>query len=157
MGGSLPSRLVLHKSSRFWEEELAGFAEASQSVPQHDFVAFGSHDIQFYRTGDYPALRGTYVRFSEEELLLYTSGYVPYLRTYPGARVPRPIEVVQHFGDSSWDVVLREILALTKMNWNTADFSCAEPITLAFSRRVGHVLAEVPPGQKVRPEYRFYM
>jgi hypothetical protein len=71
--------------------------------------------------------------------------------------VPRPIEVVQHFGDSSWDVVLREILALTKMNWNTADFSCAEPITLAFSRRVGHVLAEVPPGQKVRPEYRFYM
>jgi hypothetical protein len=155
--GSLPSRLVLHKSSRFWEEELTGFAEASQSVPQHDFVAFGSHDIQFYRTGDYPALRGTYVRFSEEELLLYTSGYVPYLRTYPGARVPRPIEVVQHFGDSSWDVVLREILALTKMNWNTADFSCAEPITLAFSRRVGHVLAEVPPGQKVRPEYRFYM
>ena len=126
-------------------------------IPQTDFVAFGSRDLQFYRRGDYPALRGTYVKFSDADLLLYTSGYVPYLRTYPGARVPRPLEVLEHFGDSSWDVVLKEILALTKMNWNTADFSGREPITLAFSRRVGQVLAEISPGAKVLPEYRFYM
>jgi hypothetical protein len=79
------------------------------------------------------------------------------LRTYPGARVPRPLELVEHIGDSPWDVVLRETLALTKMNWNTADFSCSDPITLAFSRRVGQVLAEVAPGGRVLPEYRYYM
>jgi hypothetical protein len=155
--GSLPSRLVVHKSSVFWDEELAGLQEASALIPQKDFVAIGSRDLQFYRRGDYPALRGTYVKFSDTDLLLYTSGYVPYLRTYPGARVPRPLEVLEHFGDSPWDVVLKEILALTKMNWNTADFSGRDPITLAFSRRVGQVLAEVSPGGKVLPEYRFYM
>ncbi|MCZ7369967.1 MAG: hypothetical protein O8C66_05615 [Candidatus Methanoperedens sp.] len=28
--GSLPSRVVVHKTSRFWEEELAGFKDALQ-------------------------------------------------------------------------------------------------------------------------------
>lgn len=155
--GSLPTRIVLHKSSRFSEEERAGFEDACELVPRHDFVALGSRGLQFYRTGDYPPLRGTYVKFNETDLLLYTVGYVPFLRTYPGARVPQPLEVLEHFGDSPWDVVLKEILALTKMNWNTADFACWDPITIAFSRRVGQILAEVPEGMKIRPEYRFYM
>jgi hypothetical protein len=155
--GSMPSRIVVHKSSRFWDEELEGMEEATDLVPRKDFVALGFRGLQFYRTGDYPALRGTYIKFSETDLLLYTTGYIPYLRTYPGARVPQPLEVLEHFGDSPWDVVLREVLALTKMNWNTADFACADPITIAFSRRVGQILAELPQESKIQPEYKFYM
>jgi hypothetical protein len=154
---SLPTRIVIHKSSRYREEELAGLREASEIVAETDFVALGSRGVQFYRTGDYPPLRGTYIKFSDEDLLLYTSGYIPFLRTYPGARVPQPLEILEHHGDSPWDKVLKEILALTKMNWNTADFACAEPITIAFARRVGQILAEVSPEAKVQPEYRFYM
>jgi hypothetical protein len=155
--GSLPTRIVVHKSSRFWEEEIAGLEEACEIVPLKDFVSLGQRGIQFYRTGDYPPLRGTYVKFSDTDLLLYTSGYVPFLRTYPGPRVPQPLEVMEHYGDSPWDLVLKEVLALTKMNWNTADFSSSEPITLAFSRRVGDILAEMPSDWKPHPEYRYYM
>lgn len=155
--GSLPSRIVVHKSSRYWDEELAGFKDACQYVPRKDFITLGGRRIQFYRTGDYPPLRGTYVKFSETDLLLYTVGYIPFLRTYPGARVPQPIEILEHHGDSPWNVILQEILALTKLNWNTADFACSEPITIAFSHRVGQILAELPPGLPLRPEYRFYM
>lgn len=155
--GSLPNRIVVHKTSRFWEEELAGFRSACEIVPQHDFVAFGWRGLQFYRPGNYPPLRGTYVKLSDTDLMLYTVGYVPYLRTYPGARVPRPLEVIEHHGDSLWSVVLQEIMALTKMNWNTTAFACSEPITLAFSRRVGQILSELGPRALMRPEYRFYM
>jgi hypothetical protein len=95
-------------------EELAGFRDACTHVPRTDFVALGSRGIQFYRTGDYPPLRGTYVKFSSSELLLYATGYIPYLRTYPGGRVPEPVEVLEHHGDSPWNVVLQEVLALTK-------------------------------------------
>lgn len=144
--GRQPGRVVVHKTSLFSEEEGDGFAEACQRVPQHDFVAFGRRGVQFYRTGMYPPLRGTYIKFSDTELALYTDGYIPFLRTYPGARVPRPLEIVQHLGDSPWTTVLQEILALTKMNWNTADFSCSQPITVAFSRKVGEILAELPEG-----------
>ncbi len=155
--GSLPSRIVVHKSSRYWDDELAGFREACEVVPQVDLVALGWRGIQFFRPGMYPPLRGTYIRFTESDLLLYTVGYVPYLRTYPGARIPQPLDVLEHHGDSPWDLVLRELLGLTKMNWNTADFACSEPITLAFARRVGQILAELPAHVAPRPEYRFYM
>jgi hypothetical protein len=155
--GSLPSRVVVHKTSRFWEEELAGFDDACEIVPRRDFVATGRRGIQFYRTGDYPALRGTYVKFSQTDLLLYTSGYVPFLRSYPGPRVPQPLEILEHHGDSPWRNVLQELLGLTKMNWNTADFATSEPIITAFSQRVGQILAELPPNLPVRSEYRFYM
>lgn len=155
--GSLPGRVVVHKSSRFWDEELAGFEAACKLVPRADFVALGWRGIQFYRPGDYPPLRGTYVKFSDDDLLLYTVGYIPFLRTYPGARVPHPIEIIERHGDSPWNVVLSEILALTKMNWNTAGFACSEPITLAFARRVGQILAELPANLEPRSEYRYYM
>ncbi len=155
--GSLPSRIVVHKTSRFWEEELAGFQEACQLVPRKDFIAFGSRGLQFYRTGIYPPLRGTYIKVSETDLLLYTSGYVPYLRTYPGARTPMPLEIIEHVGDSPWLVILKEILALTKMNWNTAYFAQRKPITIAFAQEVGHILAELPEQLPLRPEYRYYM
>ena len=48
-------------------------------------------------------------------------------------------------------------MALTKMNWNTADFSCRDPVTIAFSRRIGQILAELPEGLPMNQEYRFYM
>jgi len=153
----IPSRLVLHKSSKFWKEELAGFKDACKSIPRKDFVSIGQRGIQFYRTGEYPALRGTFIKFSDTNFLLYTVGYVPFLRTYPGARVPQPLEILEHIGDSSWNLILQEIIGLTKMNWNTADFACSEPITLAFSHRVGQVLAELPERLPFRSEYRFYM
>jgi len=155
--GSLPSRLVVHKSSRYWDEEFAGLMEASSMVPRKDFISIGGPRIQFYRPGMYPALRGTYVKLSADDLLLYTVGYVPFLRTYPGSRVPQPIEVQVHHADSPWTVVLQDALALTKMNWNTTYFACSRPVTLAFSQRVGQILAELPPDLEPMSEYRFYM
>lgn len=155
--GADPRRLVIHKSSRFSEGELLGFRQASQSIPRADYLAIGNRGIQFFRSGLYPALRGTYVRFSQTNQLLYTMGYMPYLRTYPGARVPQPIEILEHHGDGAWDTNLGEILGLTKMNWNSADFAGSMPVTLAFARKVGQVLAEMPPGTKPREEFRFYM
>lgn len=154
---SLPTRIVVHKSSRFWTEELRGFQEATRIIPLRDFIAFGSRGIQFYRGGDYPPLRGTYIKFNDSNFLLYTSGYVPFLRSYPGARAPMPLEILEHYGDSPYTTILREILALTKMNWNTAYFACADPITIAFSTRVGQIMAEIPDDVKPRSEYRYYM
>ncbi len=155
--GSLPSRIVIHKTSTFTDDELEGFEEATKNIAEKDFISIGWRKIQLYREGIYPTIRGTYVKFSDSNFLLYTVGYIPFLRTYPGARTPQPIEITEHYGDSPWNVILQEIIALTKMNWNTADFSCSLPITLAFSRKVGEILAELPPNAVHRPEYRFYM
>ena len=65
IGAACPTRLVVHKRSRFWDEELEGFQNGAEQVPSTDFVAIGERGIRFFRPGDFPPLRGTYVKFSE--------------------------------------------------------------------------------------------
>jgi len=45
---------------------------------------------------------------------------------------------------------------LTKMNWNSANFSGLWPITLRFARLVGEVLREVGD-KEPEPKYKFYV
>ena len=43
------------------------------------------------------------------------------------------------------------------MNWNSANFAAAEPITLGFSRKVGLILGELPKDIDPAKYFRFYM
>jgi hypothetical protein len=39
---------------------------------------------------------------------------------YPHGHVPSPLQVADHVGDTAKADLLREIMTLTKMNWNSA-------------------------------------
>lgn len=154
----MPTRLVVHKSSRYRSEELAGFEEASKNVPLKDFITILTRGIRFMRSGGiYPPVRGTSIKVGSDDYILFTKGWIPFYKTYPGLRVPTPIEVVEHHGDTPLRIIFEEILALTKMNWNSADFCIRKPITLAYSQEVGKILAYVPEEVIPRPEYLYYM
>lgn len=155
----LPTRIVVHKWQRYFPEERDGMLEALNEAKVHsyDLIAFGDRDVRFFRTGNEPPIRGTQITLDGSDVLLYTRGYVPYVSEYSGMRVPRPIEIVEHYGSSSLKRLCEEILALTKMDWNSAVFAQKEPITTAFSEDVGHILAEMPPDVQPRSTYRFYM
>ena len=157
MNQQLPQRLALHKSSQFWKEELEGFRRACGRISQVDFVAFGQRGVRFLRRGSYPPLRGTTIELSSRNYLIYTKGYVPFYATYPGLRIPSPLEVLEHIGDSDMTTICKEILALTKMNWNNTDYSIREPITLQFSREVGKILSHLSEEVIPRPQYYYYM
>jgi len=157
--GAPPTRVVVHKTSRYWPEELDGFRKALGTIYHYDFVAFGELESRFMRLGKRPVIRGTGVILGKRHYLLFTGGYIPYLRTYPSKRIPRPIEILEHFGDSTPQWVCTEILALTKLNWNSCWFGSTMPITIRFSRDVGRVLAELPKDTSIQPQskYRYYM
>ncbi len=156
---SIPARVVVHKSSAFNDEERRGLKAGLGSVPRHDFVTLleRSKRIKLFRAGDNPPLRGTVVSLPDESRLVYTRGYIPLLRVYPGARVPRPLEVLFDEVDTPRGDLCREILALTRLNWNSADFAGMQPMTLQFSREVGKILREVPPGAAPETRYLYYM
>lgn len=154
----LPTRVVVHKSSRYWPKELAGFKKATEDIQLVDYVAILIRGVRFMRRkGQYPPVRGTVIQIAKNDYILFTRGWTPYHETYPGLRVPLPLELVEHHGDTPSENLCKEIFALTKMNWNSADFCIREPITLAYSREVGKILAYIPRDQVPRPEYRFYM
>jgi hypothetical protein len=89
--------------------------------------------------------------------LLYTRGSVPYYSTYPGMRVPNPLLLCPHQQtDRSITQIAEEILALTKVNWNSTQFDQKLPAPIRASREVGRVLKHVPEGGVVRSDFRFY-
>ena len=152
-----PARLVVHKSSRFSEDERRGMLEALDGVvPYHDFLSLAPSNIRFLRTGKEPPLRGTVIEVSSGRYVLFTRGYVPYLKVYPGLRIPHPMDV-HHHGTSSIVDLTHEVLALTRMNYNSADFASADPITLGFARNVGLILSELPKDLVPKSSFRFYM
>jgi hypothetical protein len=154
--GNPPNRVVIHKTSLFSEEEELGFDEAIGKLLK-DYVTISKNvDLRFLRTGKYPVLRGTVISLTSDQHLLFTTGFIPRIRTYPGLRIPRPL-LITHHGDSEIKLICSEILGLTKLNWNTTAFSTQLPITLEFAQRVGKVLSEIPAGIKLQDHYRFYM
>lgn len=83
-------------------------------------------------------------------------GYVSYWNEYPGPHIPAPIQIGLS-GSGDVRERAREILALTKMNWNSSEGIGRYPITLSFARKVGMLMMELPEGQIPNPSYRFYM
>lgn len=150
------TRVVVHKTSRFWPDELEGFKAGLSGIHSYDFLALERRGIRFLRLGYEPPIRGTVIQLAKRDYLLYTQGYVPFLRAFPGMRVPNPLEVVEHWGDSSAERVCSELLALTKLNWNTCSYGSGDPITIAFSKQVGRILTEIR-SDKVLSKYRYFM
>jgi hypothetical protein len=156
---TMPARLVCHKSSYFTDAEIAGFRDGAQQerIDALDLVSMRKSRTRLYRHGSYPPLRGTYLELDGDESLLYTNGSLDFYRCYPGLYVPRPLSL-------TWDAIqqaprklLREILALTKMNWNTTVFANAEPITICAARVVGDIMRHIGPDDPVQEGYSYYM
>jgi hypothetical protein len=152
-----PTRIVVHKTSRYNADEFEGFNLGAKGIAKLDLVAFGTRGIKFIRWGQQPPVRGTMVRLPDQSTLLYTFGYIPYLGVYPGPRVPSPLEILEHHGTTPIDTICSEILALTKLNWNNAKFCTKSPITIGFSKRVGEILRQAPPSTKIGDRFKFYM
>ena len=153
--GRDPLRVVVHKTSEFTHGERAGMQRALTDVPAVELQTVRSTDFRLLRQGTYPPHRGTLAIFGDTSYL-FTTGYSDARETYDGPHVPVPLEMVDADGTAA-ELCARELLSLSKMNWNSARDHIAFPISLAFARQVGLVMAEIPRGEDPHPLYRFYM
>jgi hypothetical protein len=68
------------------------------------------------------------------------------------------LQVADQVGqDTSREVLLKEVLVLTKLNWNSAALGGLLPITIRFSKLVGEVMREVPADRDPLPQFKFYI
>lgn len=150
--GKGPTRLVVHKSSRFTPDEVGGCFDALSSVPEVELVQvqddcswIGNKVERLPGVGAslaptrYPVDRGTLMPFDGTEALLWTSGNAPdaamgqnYFKE--GRGVPRPLLLRRFAGAGSWDEVARPVLELTKMNWNNDALYDRLPTTMGYAR-----------------------
>lgn len=153
--GRDPLRVVVHKTSEFTAGERQGMKRVLTDVPAVEMQTVRSTDFRLLRQGTYPPHRGTLAIFGDTSFL-FSTGYSDARETYEGPHVPVPLELVDAAGTAA-ELAARELLSLSKMNWNSARDHIAFPISLAFARQVGLVMAEIPRDADPHPLYRFYM
>jgi hypothetical protein len=154
-----PKELFIHGRQRFSDEEWEGFRAAVPAETER-FVGVRirpTQDLRLFRPeADVPVLRGTAVMASDRVGYLWTTGYVPRLRTYPGFETPKPLLIDIHRGQGDLETVMRDVLGLTKLNYNSCDYASGLPVTLKFADRVGEILMASPRGRSAPPlPFRF--
>jgi hypothetical protein len=142
--GAAPRELFLHGRVRFGDEEWRGFRDAVRASTHLVGVRIHeTRDIKVFRPGRHPVLRGlAYIR-DARTAYLWTKGYTPRLRTYPGREVPNPLLV--------------DIMALTKVNYNACKFSDGLPVTLRFADQIGEILTAGPSGRVPPLQFKYYV
>jgi len=156
--GRAPTELFLHGKIRFNNEEWEGFSEAAD--PDTKLVGVRireDNDFKLFRTHEYPVLRGMAAIFTEKSASLWTKGFVPRLQTYVGREVPRPLSIEICRGEADIVVVLNDIMALTKLNYNTCIYSDGPPVTLKFADAVGEILTAGPLEAVPPLSFKFYI
>lgn len=143
--GKAPNELFLHGKVRFNDDEWAGFEEGAGSSTRLVGVHIRKNrNLKLYRKGQYPVVRGLAYVQDEDTAFLWTKGFIPRLQTYPGWEVPWPLFVNVCRGEADIMVVLRDILALTKLNYNSCIYGDGVPVTLRFADAVGEILTAGP-------------
>jgi hypothetical protein len=144
--GSAPHKVTVHKSTPYSDAERRGFENSLQNVPQYGLITISRRGIFFVRPGRKPILRGTAIPFGENLGLVFTSGYVPFLRAYSGYRIPKPLEITENWGSLSFQQVAQDLVRLTKLDLSSPAFCTDLPITLAHCEEIREVLEAL--GQK---------
>lgn len=156
----LPARVVVHKTSAFDAGETEGMLRAAhdQDLESAELLWVSQNPgARLYRDGYQPPLRGTLTELEPDHALLYTRGAVEYYGTYPGQYVPTPIALRAHRCDRSLHELAEEVLALSKMNWNSTQFDGRLPVSIRTARQVAEIVRRLRADDPVEPRYSLYM
>jgi hypothetical protein len=153
-----PERLVIHKSTEFTDDENSGFLKGDKAIRQVDLLTLTQSPIDWYREESYPIVRGTVIKAPGPEFFIFTLGFICQLQTFPKPGIPIPVRVRIGNLDSPERKMCKEILSLTRLNWNNADFCDQMPITVSAADRLGDILSEARARDiEIKDEYKYYM
>ena len=153
----LPERVVIHKRTKFTDDEINGIKASLHKAGINNidlieityeanarFLAMNVFN-SYLQVDRFPISRGTCIVTKKDTALLWTHGIVPsvrqpYYKFYLGGRsIPAPVKIVKHYGNSNIDVIAREILGLSKMNWNSFDLYSKLPSTIDSSNQIAKI------------------
>lgn len=161
--------IFLHARSGIDPQEYEGFLRACP--PGVNLVAIRVRQdrggMRLYRydehpnvakRGQHPVQRGVFWQRSARHGLLFTNGFKPRIATYDGFEIPVPLAITIQHGDGDLLQVARDILGLTKLNYNSCQLGEGQPITVKYSDRVGEILLANPglPAGKWKHNFKYY-
>ena len=140
--GINPKEIFIHAKTRFNTEEWKAFREVTPEETNLVGVTIThTKPLKLYKQdGRFPILRGNALIINDKSAFLWTIGYVPKIQTVLSMEVPNPIFIEINKGQADIAQVLKDILALTKLNYNACIYADGIPVTLRFADKIGEIL-----------------
>lgn len=163
--GVYPEELFIHGRTQFTDEEWQGFCAAIVDHPETNLVGVTINDIDGLRLfkdsnskpNRYGILRGTALVVDSSSGYLWTKGYIPRLETANHMEIARPLKVSIARGNCDIDIVMRDILCLTKLNYNACIYGDGLPVTLRFSDQIGNILTALKDVNWPARQFKYYI
>lgn len=161
-----PKELFIHGRAIFSDKEWTGFQKA---VEQHsagiELVGVVIQDkapLKLFRDlenekADFGVMRGIAPIINEKEAYLFTRGFIPRLNSSSSFEIPNPLHVRITRGNSDIIKVLNDIMALTKLNYNSCIYGDGKPVTLRFSDTIGSILTATENWKEERRQFIYYI
>ena len=169
-GGRPLREVFLHARSGLNEDEFSGFRQACPTTvnlvgirvrKDRQGPRLFRHDAHpdVSRRGMYPVLRGVFWQRTKRQGFLFTSGFKERIAAYDGWEIPVPLSITLQHGEADLMVIARDILALSKANYNACQLGESEPITVKYSDRVGEILLANSklPKDKWQHNFKYYI
>lgn len=172
--GSPPARLVVHKTTQFRPEEIDGCIDALGAVDDLELLTISAstpwHAIRIDppkgagpkgESALYPIERGTVLPLGSFEYALWTQGNASGIGNSnyfkEGKGIPHPLLVTRSLGTGGSHVSARELLGLTKMNWNNDSLYDRLPVTLSYASVLARVVKRLGTLSNSPYDFRFFM
>ncbi|MFB9843908.1 argonaute/piwi family protein [Mucilaginibacter ginsenosidivorans] len=164
--GRRPSRLIVHKTSQFTQNEIDGAFDAIpgninlellQVVQDTNWRGIKYIEKGKFKQPDmYPLDRGAYLQTGAQEVLLWTQGNILLSGKNffkEGKNIPSPLMIRRFAGEGGWDRNCQAIMGLTKMNWNHDAMYDRLPVTLGYAKVLATTIKRM--NQLVNKPYEF--
>lgn len=168
---NLPERVMVCKRTPFIKSEIEGVLSALSEIKHVDLLTIQRETAWRYCAYDtsrelahlFPVKRGTGLILDKTNMLLWLHGNVVDLannRNYfqGKSRIPTPIRVTRYSGDTPVQIVANDLLALTKMDWNTFALYKQLPVTVTTPNsiaKIGRLLHNTLSAESY--DYRLFM
>ncbi|MGC9200943.1 MAG: hypothetical protein ACP5F8_03270 [Candidatus Aenigmatarchaeota archaeon] len=153
--------LIFHKTTPYHTEEVKAVSESLGKDVDYALIYLkAKHPMRFFKNdvnnfcntrGEYITLKNAY----EKSFVIYTTG-----NWYDGVKLrerpesfgtPKPIEVMvveNNIKKLGIEEIAKQIILLTKLDWNTCVIGVKEPITTKYSRKAASLLPMFKDTQK---------
>lgn len=161
-----PSELFIHSKTHFNDTEWGGFIDAVTSrnagTNLVGILIKDLNELKLYRhaknqVSNFGVLRGTAVIIDDHEGYLCTKGFIPRINSSNSMEMPRNLRIKIIRGTSNIETVLRDILGLTKLNYNSCIYGDGIPVTLKFSNKIGNILTAIPEWKVDTRQFMYYI
>lgn len=169
----LPKRVVIHKQTAFRKEEKEGLFEGLSGVEEIEMLEVNFDSAMRYVASiqkqngkldedNYPVQRGTVLKLDSYSSLIWVHGVTESIKRgykyYKGKRrIPTPLIIKRHSGKSDIMQIASEILALSKMDWNSADMYSKLPATIQSSQKIAKIGSLLQRFGPISYDYRLFI